>query len=191
MSSLVFNPQDTRGTRKKAEGLVSRGLLQDDGSGGYRGHDLVLEFAKIKIRAAAKVVQKSAALQAQYLGKLDVVAGYESPEQIAGSPDFSVLAALWRSVEELLGDPGLEVASYRASLGELESGEATAGVARAYSSVASLFNLQVLQGLPTGRGHFALCDVGERALEASCLCRTHVCNNSFICTRLDILFGYR
>lgn len=139
----MLNPQDAEGTRKEAEGLVSVCLLQDVGSGGYRMQDLVLEFAKSKIKARAKMVQTAAALQAQYLGNPDVVAGYESPEEAAGSPALSVLASLWRSVEELLGDPGLEIASYRASLGEMESGEATAGLARAYSSIGSLFSLQV------------------------------------------------
>lgn len=146
----MLNTQDAEGTRKEAEGLVSQCLLQDVGRGGYRVQDLVLEFVKTKIKAGAKIVEGAAVLQAQYLGKLDVVAGYKSPEQIAGSPGFSTLAALWRSVEELLGDPGLEVASYRASLGELASCEAPASVARAYSSVGSLFNLQVLHGLLIG-----------------------------------------
>ena len=43
--------QDDEGTREEADGLVSKSLLQDVGGGGYRMHDLVLGFMKIKIKA--------------------------------------------------------------------------------------------------------------------------------------------
>lgn len=58
------------------------------------------------------------------------------------------MAALWRSVEELSGDPTLEVASYRGALGDLECCEATEDMASSYSSVAFLFNLQVGRTFP-------------------------------------------
>lgn len=115
------------------------------GGDGYRVHDLVLVFFKIKITADAEMVGKATALQAQYLGRLDVVKSYENPEHGAGNEGLSVLDALWRSAEKLSGDPGLEVASYRTSLGELESCEATADVASSYASVGFLFNIQVRQ----------------------------------------------
>ena len=143
MPSLVFNVQDTGGTREEAEGLVGKCLLQDVGGGGYRVHDLVLAFVKIKIKADVEMVEKATTLQAHFLGRLDVLKGYKNPKHGAGHQGLFVLDALWRSVEQLSGDPELEVASYSTSLGELESCEATANVASSYSSVGWLFRIQV------------------------------------------------
>lgn len=118
------------------------------GGRGYRVHDLVLEFLKIKIKADAEMAGKATALQAQCLARLDVVKSYEDPEDVTGNQGLFVLDALWRSVEKLSGGHGLEVASYRASLAELESCEATADVARSYSSVGLLLFLQVRRVFP-------------------------------------------
>ena len=145
----MFNLQDAGSTREEAEGLVSKCLLQDMGRSGYRVHDLILEFVKIKIKADAEMLKKATALQAQYLGRLDVLKSYGDPEHGAGSQGFYVLDALWRSVEQLSGDPRLEIVSYRTSLGELESYEATVEVASSYSWVGFLFNLQVGQVFPS------------------------------------------
>ena len=144
----MFNVQDAGGTREEAEGLVSKCLLQDIGRGGYRVHDLILEFVKIKIKGDAEMLKKATALQAQYLGRLNVLKSYGDPEHGAGGQGFFFLGALWRSVENLSGDPRLEVVSYRASLGELESCEATGEVASYYSWVGFLFDLQVGQVFP-------------------------------------------
>lgn len=141
----MFNLQDEEGTRDVAEGLVSKCLVQDVGLGGYRVHDLVLEFLKDNIKADAEMVKKATAQQAQYLRRLDVLKSYGDPEHGAGSQGLFLLGALWRSVEELSRDPELEVASYRASLGELESCKRTADVASSYSSVGFLFQIQVRQ----------------------------------------------
>ncbi|CAM9716370.1 unnamed protein product, partial [Hapterophycus canaliculatus] len=138
----LWETRDTEGTREEALGLVSKCLLQDTGGGRYRVHDLVLEFMKIKIKADTEMISQATTLQAQYLGRLDVVKIYGSPEHGAGDQGFLVLDALWRSVEELSGDPGLEVKSYNASLEELESCEATADLVKMYSSVGFLFHLQ-------------------------------------------------
>lgn len=143
MTSLGLNFQDTEGTREEAEGLVSKYLLQDAGGGGYRVHDLVLDFVKIKIKGDEEIVGNATALHAQYLARPDVLQSYKNPEHGAGQQGLYVLDALWRSVEELSGDPGLEVASYRATLGELESCEATVEMAVSYSCVGDLFSLQV------------------------------------------------
>ena len=139
----MFNLQDAGGTREEAEGLVSKCLLQDMGRDGYRVHDLILEFVKIKMKADAEMLKKATALQAQYLRRLDVLKSYGDPEHGAGRQGLFFLDALWRSVEKLSGNFGLEVASYRASLGELESYEATAEVASFYALVGILFKLQV------------------------------------------------
>lgn len=143
MLSLLFNLQDKKGAREEADSLTSKSLLQDVGGGGYRVHDLVLDFVKIKIKADVEMVKKVTALQAHFLGRLDVLKSYENPEHGAGNQGLLVLDSLWRSVEKLSQDPGLEVASYRASLGELGSCEATADLANSYSSVGFLFNIQV------------------------------------------------
>ena len=137
--------QDGEGTRDEAEGLVSKSLLQAVGGGGYRVHDLVLEFAKTSIRAEEETVEKATALQAQYLGRLDVLDSYRDPGHGAGDQGLFFLDALWRSVEELSGNSKLEVASYSTSVGELESCEATTDVTGYYSSVGFLFNIQVRQ----------------------------------------------
>ncbi|CAM9762259.1 unnamed protein product [Ectocarpus sp. 8 AP-2014] len=138
----LWEIEDAEGTHDEAEGLVSKCLLHAVGGGGYRVHDLVLEFAKTSIRAEEETVEKATALQAQYLGRLDVLETYRDPEHGAGDQGLFFLDALWRSVEKLSGDPELEVASYRASLGELESCEATEAVATSYCSVGFLFNIQ-------------------------------------------------
>eukprot|EP00752_Nemacystus_decipiens_P014746 g13130.t2 len=138
----LWEKEDTGGTRDEAERLASKCLLQNVGGGGYRVHDLVLDFVKIKIKADTKMVAKATALQARFLGRLDVLKGYENPEHGAGYQGLFVLDGLWRSVEQLSGDSQLEVASYSTSLGELESCEATTAVAFSYSSVGYLFKLQ-------------------------------------------------
>lgn len=145
---LVFDWQDPEDTRVAAEGLVSKYLLQGMGDGGYRVPGLVLEFVKSKITAHAETVRKATALQALYLRRLDVVKSYADPEHGSGSQGLFSLGALWRSVEELSGDSELEVASYCASLGELESCKATAEVAGSFASVGFLFKLQVRQVFP-------------------------------------------
>lgn len=137
--------QDKEGAREEADGLTSKSLLQDVGGVGYRVHDLVLDFVKIKIKADVEMVKKVTALQAHFLGRLDVLKSYKHPEHGAGNQGLFVLDSLWRSVEKLAQDPGLEVASYRASLGELESCEATADLANSYASIGFLFNIQVRQ----------------------------------------------
>lgn len=138
---LVFDLQDVQNTREEADGLVSKCLLQDFGSDGYRVHDLVVDFLKDNIKADA--AQKATELQAQYLGRLDVVKSYTDPRHGAGYQGLFGLNVLWRSLEKLSGDSGLEVASYRASLGELESCEATDKVANCFARVGFLFRIQV------------------------------------------------
>lgn len=143
-------------------------LLQHVGGVGYRVHDLVLEFLRDNIKA--DVANKSTALQAAYLRRLDVLEGYRDPKHGAGNQGLFVLDCFWRAVEKLSGDPGLAVASYRASLGELEPliycdgislssflppflqsflpfspklQDTAADVAASYISVGQLFRLQV------------------------------------------------
>lgn len=138
-----LNLQDTEGTRDEAGGLVSKCLLQDVGGDWYRVHDLVLDFVKMKIKADAEMVGKATALQAQHLGRLDVARSCSDIENDVGMQDMFMLGTLWRSVEQLSGNLGLEVASYRVSLGRLESCEATEEVADSYWSVGMLFEMQV------------------------------------------------
>ncbi|CAM9971540.1 unnamed protein product [Ectocarpus sp. 8 AP-2014] len=141
----LWEIEDPEGTRDEAEGLVNKCLLHAVGGGGYRVHDLVLEFAKTSIKAEEETVKRATALQAQYLGRLEVLKSYGNPEHGAGDQGLFFLDALWRSVEKLSGDPELEVASYGTSLRELESGKMTEAVARSYWSVGLLFDIQVRQ----------------------------------------------
>lgn len=133
---------------------MSKCLLQDVGGGGYRVHDLVLDFVKIKIKADVEMVKKVTALQARFLGRLDVLKSYRDPKHGLANQGLFFLDALWRSVEKLSGDPALEVASYRASLGQLESCEATTDVASSYCSVGFFFNIQVRHCLEIPQGSF-------------------------------------
>lgn len=139
----VFVLQDEDDAREEAEGLVGKCLLQAVGGSGYRVHDLVLEFLKTSIRAENEVVEQATALQARFLGRLDVLASYRDLEHGARHQGLFFLDALWRSVEKLSGDPDLEVASYHASLEELEPCEATEDGEISYGRVGFLFNIQV------------------------------------------------
>ncbi|CAN0272778.1 unnamed protein product [Ectocarpus sp. 12 AP-2014] len=138
----LWETEDKKGAREEADGLTSKSLLQDVGGGGYRVHDLILGFVKIKIKADAEMMRKVTALQAHFLGRLDVLRGFYNPEHGPANQGLFVLDALWRSVEELSGNSKLEVASYSTSLGELESCDATTDVAFTYLSVGFLFNIQ-------------------------------------------------
>ncbi|CAM9419352.1 unnamed protein product [Scytosiphon promiscuus] len=138
----LWEVEDLQGAEEEAESFVGKCLLQDAGGGAYRVHDLLLEYVKVKIKADGERVKKAAKLQAWYLGRLDVVRGYEDPEQGAGGKGLFALDALWRSAEALSGDPGLQVASYSASLGELEACKATEEAASAFACVGHLFDLQ-------------------------------------------------
>ncbi|CAN0249525.1 unnamed protein product, partial [Ectocarpus sp. 13 AM-2016] len=170
----LWEIEDAEGTRDEAEGLVNKCLLHAVGGGGYRVHDLVLEFAKTGIRAEeVETVEKATALQAQYLGRLDVLESYRDPKHGAGDQGLFFLDALWRSVEKLSGNPELEVASYRASLGELESSEATEAVASSYSAIGWLFNIQVRQMVFGG-----FCTV-RRVYRTGQNLSTHVCSFPF------------
>ncbi|CAM9767482.1 unnamed protein product [Ectocarpus fasciculatus] len=142
MLRSLWEIEDVKGTQEEAEAFVHKCLLQDTGRGGYRVHDLVLEFVKFKIKADVETVQRATALQARYLGRLDVLESYGDPKHGAGNQGVFYLDALWRSVEKLSGDPELEVASYCASLEELESCEATEDIATSYGWVSFLFNVQ-------------------------------------------------
>lgn len=140
--------QDVEGIREEAEGLVSKSLLLNVGGGGYRVHDLLLEFMKIKIKGEDDIIEIATERQTQYLGRLDVVKSYGGPEHGAGNQGLLVLDALWRSVQKLSGDLGLEVSSYDASLRELESCEATTDVASCFAIVGLLCYLQVCLVFP-------------------------------------------
>ncbi len=139
----VLPSQDMEGTREEAEGIVNKCLLQDVGGGGYRLHDLVLEFVKVRIKAEEDILRTATQRQAQYLGRLDVVKEYKQQAHVAGVRGFLLLAALWRSVEQLSGDCGLEAAAYRTSLAKLNSREPSTDVASCLCSIGDLFNLQV------------------------------------------------
>ena len=105
--------------------------------------------------ANPKVVWEATTLQAQYLARLDVLRSYGPVERGGGEEGLLVLGALWRSIEHLSGNFGLEVAAYDASLGiamhrltlagSEEAGEAILDAVRSCFAAGSLFQLQVRQ----------------------------------------------
>lgn len=140
---LALDSQDLEGTRDEARGLADKCLLQDVGGRGYRVHDLLLEYVRIKIKADNEMASRAVERQARYLRRLDVVKGFHSPEHGAGNQGLFVLATLWRSIEELSGNPELQAALYSASLSELEALDASADVA-AYFCIGNLLQRQVI-----------------------------------------------
>lgn len=72
---------------------------------GYAVHDLVLDFAKLKIVEFESTRENAISRQAHYLGRLDVTLNYAEGEDAAG---LYRLIALWRSLEELHRDVGLQ-----------------------------------------------------------------------------------
>ncbi|CAM9821168.1 unnamed protein product [Scytosiphon promiscuus] len=138
----LWEIQDVEGTQDEAKGLANKCLLQDVSGGGYRVHDLLLEFVRIKIKAEIDVLTRAVERQAQYLRRLGVVMEFQNPEHGAGAQGLYVLASLWRSVEKLSGNPELQVASYRVSLREVDSCKAREHVATLYDFIGDLFQLQ-------------------------------------------------
>lgn len=88
--------------------LVNKCLLQDVDGGGYRVHHLVIEFLKIKTKADG-VGGKSYLEAGTVPRETRRGEGLRRPGAGAGNQGLFVLGALWRSVEKLTGDLGLEV----------------------------------------------------------------------------------
>lgn len=133
--------QDVQGTRDEARGLMGRSLLQAVGRGGYRVHDLLLDFARVRVTPA--LLELAAKRQAQYLGRLHVVRGYAGKGE--HKEGFYTLMSLWRSVEYLSHNPRLQVKEYRTSLQVLGEDEST-DVGDVCWALGRLFQLQVSVG---------------------------------------------
>lgn len=116
---------------------MARSLVHTRG-GGYEVHDMVLDFAKFKIKESTVVMEEAALLQAQYLGRPEVLCAYSDKGQV--DEGLFSLISLWRSLEELSGNELLEIDTYKASLGTLEM---TIDVADTFHAVAGLFQHQV------------------------------------------------
>eukprot|EP00903_Cladosiphon_okamuranus_P018131 g16686.t1 len=184
----LWEIEDAEGTQEQADGLVRTCLLQLVTGVGYRVHDLVLEFLQDNIKP--DVVDEATALQVAYLRRLDKLEGYRDRKPCAGNQGLFVLGCFWRAVEKLSEDPGLEVTSYRISLDELEPlvyGDAislpwflptflqssppfspklrdtAADVARSYSSVGRLFELQGKYA-EADRLYLRAIEIGEKTL---------------------------
>ena len=133
--------QDVQETRDEARGLMGRSLLQAVGRGGYRVHDLLLDFARDRIRPA--LIELAAKRQAQYLGRLHVVRGYAGKGE--HKEGFYALMSLWRSVEDLSHNPRLQFEEYHTSLQVLGEDEST-DVGDIFWALGRLFQLQVSDG---------------------------------------------
>lgn len=132
-----FGFQDLADVRVAAKDLMARSLVHTRG-GGYGVHDMVLDFAKFKIKESTVVMEEAALRQAQYLGRPEVLGAYSDKGDV--DEGFFSLISLWRSLEELSGNEMLEIDTYRASLGTLEM---TTDVADTFCAVAQLFQHQV------------------------------------------------
>lgn len=116
-------------------------MLQPRVEDQYFVHDLLLDFAKINIKAKKLEVIKKAATsrQTQYLGRLDVLLGYFVHGNSLNG--MHSLMGLWQSLIELSGNEQLVVGAYTASLGALEEEDKLA--ATICSALGQLYNLQV------------------------------------------------
>lgn len=130
--------QDVLETRDEAQGLMSRSLLQAVDGEGYRIHDLLLDFARDRVKPA--LLELSTKCQARYLSRLDVVRGYA--DESSTTTGFYTLMVLWRSAEELSDNPLLQVEAYRASLHVLAAEESSDAV-YIHWTLGNLFALQV------------------------------------------------
>lgn len=131
-----------------AKDLMNRSLIQLRG-GEYFVHDVLLDFAKAKLKTEKETLKATISSQARYLGDLNVLQTYSDKGEV--DRGFHALIALWRTLEDLSEDGLLEVNTYKTSLGSLRHGESASDVAGTTAALATLFRLQVgleLQLLP-------------------------------------------
>ena len=95
------NLQDPSDVPAGASVLVDRCLLQDM-AGGYRLHDLVLEYLQLTINQdGGALAKKATSRQARYLGRLGVLLEYGARgDNVCRGGRYS-LVALWNSVKKL------------------------------------------------------------------------------------------
>lgn len=80
--------------------LVDRCLLQDM-TGGYRLHDLVLEYLQLTIKLDGDgLAEKATSRQARYLGRIGVFKEYADRGRHVATGGFYSLIALWNSVKK-------------------------------------------------------------------------------------------
>jgi len=123
--------------------LAARALVQVRGHG-YLVHDVLLDFARnrIKLETNRETKKTATSRQAQCLSRLNVVKAYRSSAQ-EGIGGYYSLADLWRSLEGLSGDKALEVKKYESNLDVLTKTQASMEIASIFDDVASLFHMQV------------------------------------------------
>lgn len=123
--------------------LARRALVQVRRDG-YLVHDVLLDFARnrIKLETNRETKKTATSRQAQYLSRLNVVKAYRSSARECTGGYYS-LAALWRSLEDLSGDKALEVKRYKSNLDVLTKEQASMEIASIFDDVASLFHMQV------------------------------------------------
>ena len=98
----AYGAQDVRDVPTGTSVLVDRCLLQDT-TGGYRLHDLVLEYMQLIIKDYRGLAEKAASRQAGYLGRLDVFNGYAAGGFSCSKGGLYLLTALWNSAKKLDG----------------------------------------------------------------------------------------
>ena len=121
--------------------LVARSLVQRVGDT-YLVHDLLLDFAKEKIKDMSVTKAVVTIRQGTYLGDLNVLRSYAALGEV--SEGLYAIIAFWRSLEQLSDNEVSALKQYKASLDELEKCETTSvETADKYEDVARLLKLQV------------------------------------------------
>lgn len=120
---------------------MDRCLLQAT-TGGYRLHDLVLEYLQLTIRMdGGGLAEKATSRQARYLGRLDVFQGYASVGE--NGRGLYPLIALWHGVQKF--DAAVDVGECYA---ETLEGKADT---RTWTDVGWLLVMLVrISGIPVG-----------------------------------------
>lgn len=138
--------QDLQEARDEAQGLAGRSLLQAVDSGGYRMHDLLLDFARDRIKPGP--LESAVSRQVQYLSMLNVLWRYV----IGGhnTEGLYSLMALWRSVQELCDNPRVQVEAYREKM-QVWADDETTNAALLHGALGELFSSQVGVGRPPTR----------------------------------------
>lgn len=156
--------QDVDDTADEAEVLVSRSLLQAV-DGGYCVHDMVLDYASVTVDRDD--LEAAVSRQARYLSAVETLRGFA--KEAKHTNGLRGLIMLWRAVEKLAGDPGIQGRSYGEMLRDMETGAResnhTARVVWASRTIARLFELQVSLRLRRD------CSSGARCVPSPCRAR--------------------
>lgn len=123
LSPTLPTHKDLKGMHEEAEALVSRSLLQTV-DGGYRVHDLLLDYATVRIKGDPEAIRNTTVRQAKYLVQIRALEGRRWKKELN---DAEILRHLkqCRLVDELSGDPELFFNAVKACMGPGKTEEET------------------------------------------------------------------